>query len=209
MYESHITVEGISFLSFQDWCLRRGLKAILIGRDSGSSKKTQIMTSTYHPKEIFKETLERVYGIAKAINRDTNGHVVRRKIERVLNPKEPPPSSFSYLHLEFHLSFLVKREAEGRFLREISNRETHTSRNVNKRSPEPGWDWLYVTCRTLQAKANILETAARYLPTDVRLVKTVHEAVVFDDNPDHDDNWYRVDTYSEIEPVETIMAFST
>lgn len=173
MFESHVTVTGIKAPEFVRTCKELQVKPVLIEMDTGSGI-SQMMTARFH-KGNFEQTKAEVDAIAARFK------TVRRKIEVILGPKQPFPK---HLYLEFHSKYLVPRAQLDKFISLVEDNEGHTSRNSFKMEPSLGNFYHFVTTRD-EAKMRHLHTILR----DFRLINTIRECVVFDDNPSVDKHW--------------------
>lgn len=179
MYESHITVRGISPELFEAQCRILRVKSILIENDTGSGI-SQMMTGKFHHTQSQRKALSEMFSIGRAFG--TN--VVRRKLERI-GEKITPITD--YLYREIHLKYAVEPARLESFRELVTSRGGHTSQNRRKLDAGGGKQFEFATFRDL-GQAQVIEMAC--VNEGYRLVGKISEIVCYDDNPGIDRYWH-------------------
>lgn len=174
-YESHVTVSGMEAEEFADICKKIGVKPILIEMDSGAGYLPQMMTGKFHRCNRRQ---------AQAEMEDIASHfsnVVRKKLEFIVGKRTALPE---HLYLEFHAKFEMAVEQLQGFVDTVHALGGHTSQNVLK-TAEHNKVFHFVTTRDKEHMRSLVAALAEY-----KLMNTIMECVVFDDNPKIDVNWF-------------------
>jgi hypothetical protein len=175
LYESHITVDGMSPEEFSCLCIANKLKPVFIVNDTGSNQD-QMMTAKFHRVQSREAAISQMDDIASLFS-----VVVRRKLELVIGRQSPP---IDYLYLEFHSKYLIHQHDTDCFLDIILSAGAHTSTNAFKLSAEKDLFYRFMTTRDPVKHAMVLRELKQF-----KLVNTIAECVVYDDNPNLDSNW--------------------
>lgn len=170
MYESHVTVSGLSCEEFREICRQIKVKAVVIEGDTGSDSKQQMMTSWFH--KDYDTAIGEMQFVACVFGE----HVVRCKIELVMGKRTALPRE--YLYREFHLKYQVSQEDDEEFVSTVLGCGGHTSTNARK----PGF--RFATARTPEVMTRLTSGLSAY-----KFVGAIMECVVYDTNPEMDPHW--------------------
>lgn len=168
MYESHVTVTNISEKHFLDKCSHLKVKPVIIKNDTGSNID-QMMTAKFH-KVGYDLAIEEMSKIASNFP-----SVNRRKLEYIVGKNKVVPP---HKYLEFHAKFEVPAARLEEFSSIVRRNNGHTATNFLKAG------FAFATARSELTFNNILSRLSGY-----KLINQIRECVVYDDNPQIDNNW--------------------
>lgn len=180
MYESHVTVEGLTDETFLGICTELGVKPVIIESDTGSNVR-QMMTAKFHKTNNLLEAKHSMYQIGARFGKG----VIRHKLEEIIGRRSELPD---HEYLEFHLKYEIHLDEIEEFVDMVLWSGGHTAKNTLKQTSNPKTVYHFATARDLDAYNRLLVNLRDY-----RRLNGIMECVVFDDNPQIDSNWYGCD----------------
>lgn len=177
MYESHITVE-MNREKFVSLCQKINVKPVIIEDDNGSSMPIQMMSAKFHKVDTQEEAIEEMNEIATIFGEC----VIRRKLELILGQRKPPEQ---YLYLEFHSKYLLSVSTIEQFQYLVVKCGGTYSKNTLKVPEEKDKVFMFANARS----GDVFSKLTGELQQLAKLVNTIRECVIYDDNP-HIDSFY-------------------
>jgi len=172
MFESHVTIVGMSELEFLTICKNRSFKPIIIIDDDGLK---QMMTAKFHKTTDINVAMNEMEEIAKCFS-----GVVRKKLEEIVSKNKPSKLGFKYQ--EYHSKFLVPSSRAEDFFGIVKSMGGHTSFNELN-----GIEYRFVTTRNPELHDKLVN---EIINLGFELLGTIREHVIYDSNPHYDNNWH-------------------
>ncbi len=184
IFESHITVEGVSLPRFKAMCRQAQVKPVHIVSDTGSGVEQLMSAHFHHVSSLSKAFVE--IGKLMAMFHPA---VIRSKLEYIPRPKDvDPPTSF--LYEEWHFKFEVAFDYVETLRNLAASAGLHTSINAVRQPQDSDTMFVFATTRSRETsesfRASLFSDETPYW----KPVNSIRECVVYDSNPGIDRYWF-------------------
>ena len=132
-----------------------------------------MMTAKFHKTDSYDTAFNEMISLSLNFK-----NVIRKKLEVI------GKSKIDCKYEEFHSKFEVPQTQSQQFLDLVLNLGSHTAKNIAKKT-----EHRFVSSRNFLIHQNTISI----LKKKFKFLGTIHEYVVFDDNPNIDDRWVCLD----------------
>jgi RIO-like serine/threonine protein kinase len=185
-YEIHVTLETPSIENFIEDCNAIGVKPIIIETQNNKDFGIQIMTSSKHNGECYKETLNNIVSYFRK-----KYNILRQKVE--IQPTDIIHDT--HIYYESHLRLKLNKDFNTEVIKELCKlRNFHFSKNLFKKDIDCVYQMItYREYNTTLPKfveiINAMSTKLKEL--DINCDKVEIEECIYDSNINVDNNWLK------------------
>ena len=184
IFESHITVAGVSLPRFKAMCRQADVKPVHIVSDTGSGVE-QLMSAHFHHVRSFPQA----YAEMEDLCRTFHPAVVRSKLEYIPRPKDVDPPTI-FLYEEWHFKFEVAFDYVETLRNLAASVGFHTSINAVRQPQDSETMFVFATTRSRESSESFRDSLFGAETPYWKPINSIHECVVYDSNPGVDRYWF-------------------